>query len=453
MSASSQDLAVPLALLACVLLTAGCLETATGGARCRDNSDCRPSNRCEEGRCKPRPGRRAECGGSVPTTSESCERCFITHCCEAGAECRASPACSALDDCMVNCEADRDCAEQCRRERPCGLQAWHSLLACEYHACRDVCGVRDPGTYPGQGRSCAEGACELAAQCGCGPGQACHVGELTTGRTACFPAGTGTRDQLCAKNEDCSVGSGCLEGLCKAYCAQATGCGSGDCATATTGLPGCPPIPVTTWKYCTTPCQPDRSEQACPAGTACGAYLAQSDCHRTTGDNRTVNGCSRTDPYACAPNHLCATHLGQTTGDCKRWCRVGSTTTCGPGRCGPLAYPVVLDGEEYGVCYDACDPVDPATACGAGATCEAAQGGWTNCVGTTGTGTGTGDCSATSPYACRPGYTCIGYGNGTAACRQWCVVGAGGCMGGYRCTGFPQPLELGGLTYGFCEPG
>jgi hypothetical protein len=61
-----------------------------------------------------------------------------------------------------------------------------------------------------------------------------------------------------------------------------------------------------------------------------------------------------------------------------------------------------------------------------------------------GTKTIVGACAA-DPYACAPGYVCVGSGD----CRKWCT-GLTTCPAGTTCKFGPR--VYGGINYGFCLP-
>ncbi|MET0386781.1 MAG: hypothetical protein ABW321_12520 [Polyangiales bacterium] len=106
----------------------------------------------------------------------------------------------------------------------------------------------------------AEDACDPVAQCGCSAGLHC---QLRGSVAACFPVGNTPLGAVCEADDECAAGSGCIDRLCRRYCASDGECGAGVCqpgaaAGSDAGLP----------RGCTLPCD-FASNEGCGEGAQC----------------------------------------------------------------------------------------------------------------------------------------------------------------------------------------
>jgi hypothetical protein len=187
--------------------------------------------------------------------------------------------------------------------------------------------------------SCAlptpDSECRTAPLCGCAAGQNCAVADPATGRTVCVDPGSAGKDAVCSGVGSCGVGTTCIGGTCKAYCATDADCGGGKCIGAVYGN-----NPVPGLMTCTSHCALD---QATGCGAGAGCFLLDggvTDC-RATGTSTT--SCSGVQD--CAPGYQCF-----DDGTCAAWCRAGGAP-CAVGSCQTGTGSVIVDGVVYGACF------------------------------------------------------------------------------------------------------
>jgi len=97
------------------------------------------------------------------------------------------------------------------------------------------------------------------------------------------------------------------------------------------------------------------------------------------------------------------------------------------------------------VCMAQCDPLNPSKLCGASTTCLFPSSTTTTCAAA-GLSTTATSC-ASNPFACAPGYVCVGSGD----CKRWCRIGlAGDCPGGRPCNSLSSAPKIGSIEYGVC---
>jgi hypothetical protein len=102
--------------------------------------------------------------------------------------------------------------------------------------------------------------CDLVSQCGCAVGEHC---QYRSAAPHCYIAGTTPIGATCSSNDACAAGSGCLDGLCKKYCADDDDCGDGQClSTSENGKP------LASVKACLTRCD-FITQEPCAAGSQC----------------------------------------------------------------------------------------------------------------------------------------------------------------------------------------
>jgi len=171
------------------------------------------------------------------------------------------------------------------------------------------------------------------------------------GTTQCQAAGTKTPYNACTTLTDCVAGHACVGGACKSYCEQNTDC------TATNGT--CIQVqydengtskPIPGMKVCSKQCKLENPAADCGPGLGCypdtTVTPTKTDC--ATAGTSTSPGACLTKTTECAPGYACL-----TSGDCRKWCRVGFNSDCGTGKtCGAFSAPnqLFVGGIEYGVC-------------------------------------------------------------------------------------------------------
>jgi hypothetical protein len=193
--------------------------------------------------------------------------------------------------------------------------------------------------------SAAGSECGLFPQCGCTGGKNCDV-TTTDGKTQCVAAGSVGVNEACSKMGECGVGTSCIGGLCRPFCKTNSDCTSGACKPATyTPTGSTTPMEVPGLTTCFTSCNPLSPSGSCGSQSCTILDDGTSACI-AAGSGTTKGSCSDSNPY-CAAGYVCV-----GTGDCLKWCRVGSSTDCSgtSGTCTGFSTPVMYMGAEYGVC-------------------------------------------------------------------------------------------------------
>jgi hypothetical protein len=199
---------------------------------------------------------------------------------------------------------------------------------------------------------CSESPCRLVApQCGCAGGQACVID--TTGARFCATAGTASTGQACTGAAGCRAGDLCIDidpvgttSVCSHFCSSDTGCAGGLCiVTLDDGSGGT--LPGVT--LCTHVCDPV-TQTGCPTGAFCGIY------QETAGAMRILTDCSAPagtggQGASCFDDTDCRAGFACITGSCLHWCRYPAGTGCTGGyTCYPFTTPLIVGGQQYGVC-------------------------------------------------------------------------------------------------------
>ncbi len=182
---------------------------------------------------------------------------------------------------------------------------------------------------------------------------------------------------------------------------------------------------------------------ACEAFHQCGCAGGQNCLFM--GDGTTLcKAVGGTPAYrACAAFDACQKGMMCVSGVCKPFCEKASDCA-GPSRiCEQVLDQSNQPIEGALVCTAGCDLMAPAKSCGPLVTCmplaKGAQG--TDCVPTTGTGDGPGECA--NVYDCMPSYTCV-----ATNCEKWCRVGYADCDA-KTCVG-GLGIYVNGSEYGTC---
>jgi hypothetical protein len=154
----------------------------------------------------------------------------------------------------------------------------------------------------------------------------------------------------------------------------------------------------------------------------------------------------KTTHQKCTTTGECAKGLTCYYDVCMPFCAV--TGDCTGARCNPVLYvdgTVVKSVPDMRVCMAECDPLNPSKACGASTTCLFPTATATTCAAA-GLSTTATSC-ASNPFACAPGYVCVGSGD----CKRWCRIGlAGDCPGGKACNKISTAPTIGTIEYGVC---
>ena len=200
------------------------------------------------------------------------------------------------------------------------------------------------------------GACDTFPQCGCPPGQRCTVANVQ-GLSSCVPDGTTQGYQKCTSGTECIAGTECVGSACKPFCDVTADCPGTlrDCVQVTYDSGGTSQ-PIPGFKICTSGCALENPGGVCGSGLGC--YQANNPATATdcaaAGAGIGIDACCVTPPCndpdpmdstKCAPGYVCL-----TTGDCRKWCRVGFPGDCTSGTCTGFSTPFILNGTQYGVC-------------------------------------------------------------------------------------------------------
>jgi hypothetical protein len=196
-----------------------------------------------------------------------------------------------------------------------------------------------------------------------------------------------------------------------------------------------------------------------PSGAACALY---PQCGCTTGmscdvppanfgDGKAscVTAGSRAVHQKCTTTGECSAGLTCYYDVCMPLCATsGDCTGLGTPLCSDVQY---VDGgvtksvPGMRVCMAQCDPLNPSKVCGASTTCLFPSSTMTICAAA-GLSTTATSC-ASNPFACAPGYVCVGTGD----CKRWCRIGlAGDCPGGKTCNKLSTTPKIGTIEYGVC---
>lgn len=180
--------------------------------------------------------------------------------------------------------------------------------------------------------------CDPVAQCGCAAGQNCDFASLA-GKTACAQAGTGAAYAQCDDSSDCQAGLTCVSDLCRPFCSTVADCpGSGRTCDQVSG--GTPSQAIPGFLVCSAKCDLRNPGAVCGAGVNCVHFDDHTDCIATKGG---TGACA--SALDCDPGYVC---MGSgSSGDCKRWCRMGQGDCIS---CTSVDPQVFIDGVEFGFC-------------------------------------------------------------------------------------------------------
>lgn len=183
----------------------------------------------------------------------------------------------------------------------------------------------------------------------------------------------------------------------------------------------------------------------CAAGTTCDVAPANF----ATGTAACVTAGSKKVHEKCTTTGECATGLTCYYDVCMPLCAAsGDCSGAGMPQCNDVQYVeggVAKSVPGMHVCMAQCDPMNPSKVCGAFTTCLFPSPAFTTCAAA---GFSTTAASCTSdPFACAPGYVCVGTGD----CKRWCRIGlAGDCPGGRACNKLSTAPKIGTIEYGVC---
>jgi hypothetical protein len=216
--------------------------------------------------------------------------------------------------------------------------------------------------------SCMSSSCDILAQTGCCPAQACDIDTSDLNGSACRKVNhMGHETNICGNLLDCDQGFVCLgptsASSCKKYCSSNADCAAprGQCViditNGTTPIPGIPSV-------CSSGCDPaNTAAGGCPTGFKCGLFTAThqgttyniADCEKVSIAGAQGAACkvgTNGDDTKCASDFLCTTVDSGTNFNCRRICTtVGSAGgVCGGMTCIGFATPLTIAGVQYGVC-------------------------------------------------------------------------------------------------------
>ena len=193
------------------------------------------------------------------------------------------------------------------------------------------------------------GSCDDIPQCGCFPGQNCDVISVS-GETACVAGGQAPPYNNCNASTTCQVGTSCVGGVCKPFCASTLDCPGSIYRVCDQVVGGTTPIPE--FKVCTQQCNPRTPQQstggfaACGPNTQCVVYdYGTSDCMGPAGSG--VQGTLCASASDCQPGYNCVDD--GYSNKCLRWCT--SNADCsGWLLCNPFTPALYVGSAQYGVC-------------------------------------------------------------------------------------------------------
>jgi hypothetical protein len=276
------------------------------------------------------------------------------------------------------------------------------------------------------------GGCTTAAECSdgiaCNGIERCDLGHCAAGATVSCDDGVACTVDMCVEPGTCAYTPN--DAVCPAgQICTASGCRTGTCAD--------------------TPCRLTPPQCGCAAGQGCYAEGTTRLCE-TAGAG--TGGSTCTTNAQCAAEYECVNFSRTTPASmCSHMCATDSG--CGGGLC---IY--TLDDGTGGtipgltLCTHPCDPVNQ-TGCPAGLFCTifqeaaGAMRSFTDCTAPPGGGTQYTPCAV--EMDCAAGFICIDGGFGPE-CSHWCRYPGGTCPSGAACTGFTDPIVIGGVTYGVC---
>ena len=191
--------------------------------------------------------------------------------------------------------------------------------------------------------------CSIIPQDGCDPGDACDLGDPSSGPHECRDVTkNGGVDSLCASVTECGVGLGCFgdEGdfWCSRFCDSDAQCGAN--ARCLVGLrdENDDPLPE---KLCTNACNA-LAQTGCPSGLKCNIFGDGAQDFSDCGPSGTqLDGQACTSHSECLPGSIC---LGNAD-VCAELCNLGGANTCAAGQtCRAFAATVIVQGISYGFC-------------------------------------------------------------------------------------------------------
>lgn len=208
---------------------------------------------------------------------------------------------------------------------------------------------KDSGsTQPACSTTPPSNKCGVVDQCGCNATQTCDVKD-TAGNVECVAAGTAGMGRACTSTAGCEKGLTCVFGTCHAFCSNTCSIpGTNTCYQVQQGTAAVP-----NFKVCQVTCDL-RDANSCGGTNAAGPAACvpdgagATDCESagTAAVNQTCSGTASAP--SCAPGLTCV-KLSNTSNQCKRWCRVG-TSDCGSSTCTGFSTKIKVGTVEYGVC-------------------------------------------------------------------------------------------------------
>ena len=301
-------------------------------------------------------------------------------------------------------------------------------------------------------------------QCGDGavsPTEGCDDGNTLAGDGCSETCAVETDNPVCGNNVR-EVGEACDDGNtrsgdgCSPACMFETTCGN----AMVEGSEQCDDGNTASGDGCSSTCKTESAgactllpQSGCSGATpACdltSALDGTTACRAVTTMGNSNSHC--TSGTGCSVGYTCVDDPSGATGWCSRFCDTDSDCLGTGSRCvnpllDPNNQPLNVD-----VCSNACDPYAQ-TGCPSGMGCipvNATDGDYTDCRYQTGEQLELDPC--TSTFQCEEGSMCIVKGQG-AVCLRICIIGNSGSCAWGTCTPFTNPLTIGTVTYGVCDP-
>lgn len=340
-----------------------CFEACASGGDCTTgccmDGVCAATDECMAAPAKPSSDGKACMDGNTRVEltvsgSPECLACTVDNCCDAWVKCQKDPTCLCALECTSKSGDSQACVTACGGGNV--PSTYLEFGTCGLGSCSDACLDDCSATRAGF----ASGTCEPVKQCGCAASENCAVEDSAASITVCKAEGTKPPGEPCSATIECGKGYGCLDGICKRYCAQDTSAECGSFAV-------CKPMYYSNNLiqgafFCSRACDPaDAEDPVCRDGTSCQPSGSlpdskavddrPSDCYRLRPNVGTEASCFNDDGVAdsamCARGYYCSS----TSMRCTPYCHMDRSDECtGDTTCQSFARKWTVLGREIGAC-------------------------------------------------------------------------------------------------------